>query len=67
MATKVKSIPLPEDAVKAIADAEMKFAGINQSLNNFMTGLRIGLKVPEDFVVDTKKKAFVPKNGKKDK
>lgn len=64
---KAKSIPMPDAAVKAIKDAEMKFAEINQGLNNFITGLRIGLKVPEDFVVDTKKKAFVPKNGEKDK
>ncbi len=65
--TKAKSIPMPDEAVKAIKDAEVQFATINQGLNNFLTGLRIGLNVPKNYTADVDKRAFVPKNGKKDK
>jgi len=57
-------IPISEDAVKTLAEAQRKLAEINGQINSYVSGLRHGLSVPEGWELDMQAKAFVPPNEK---
>ncbi len=57
------SIPLPEEAVRALNEGQKKIAEVNLQVNNYVAGLRHGLKVPDDWELDLQAKAFVPPKG----
>lgn len=44
---------LPEKAVA-------QWKQIDQQITNFISGLRLGMEIPDDWALDTKQMAFVP-------
>ena len=44
---------LPEKAVK-------QFRQMDQQIANFLSGIRLGMEVPDDWTLDTQQMAFVP-------
>ena len=53
------AIPVPDEAVKALMDAQRKVTEMNLHVENYLTGLRHGLKVPDGWKLDTRLRAFV--------
>ncbi len=54
------AIPVPEETVKALMDAQRKITDMNLHVENYLTGLRHGLKVPDGWKLDMQVRAFVP-------
>ena len=54
------SVPLPEDAHTVILDVRKQIAELEAQLNAYISGLRTGLGVAEEWKIDLEGRVFVP-------
>jgi len=59
-----KEIKIPEESILIIDQISSKFDELEMQMKNYAMGLRHGLKIPNGWVLDIKKKAFVPPPSK---